>query len=110
MPAPSPERLLASAAAVEHAQALDAGLVQRRERAVVSVADVLGLVRVRGERDRQSRVEAQGEQLGSRIDLPDRLAKARGRDLDRDVTAPHALERQLVETAQLRRGRRARTP
>ena len=60
---------------------------------------LLGDVGVARERDRRARLERAGEERRRRVDLRDRLAQARGGNLDRDAGLRDRLERGLVVAA-----------
>ena len=82
-------------------------VVEQRERLVVVEAEVLGRVRVAGQRDRVAGVDHHLQERARRVDLADRLAQPGRRDLDGDARLGDALHRDLVEVAQVPVGPRA---
>ena len=58
--------------------------VEKLDRPLVAEADLLGQVGVGGEREAAPRLDAHLGELRRRIDLANRLAQSRGRDLHRD--------------------------
>ena len=73
------------------------GASRNSTRAVVPEADLLGQVGVGGEREDGAGLDAHLGEAARRIELADRLAQARGRDLDGDAALGDRLDRGLVE-------------
>ena len=93
---------------LEHAQLGHAGVGERGERVVVAEAELLGHVRVGGERDRQAGVDRHLQQRRRRVELADGLAQPRRRDLHRDAGVEHRLDGGLVVVARVALGQRPR--
>ena len=81
---------------------------RKSHRAVVFEADLLGQVGVGGEREGGAGLDAHLGELARGIELADRLAQARGGDLDRDPALGDRFHRRLVEGAQVALGQRPR--
>ena len=81
---------------LKDANLVNAELTQELDRVTVLVADLLGSVGVRGERERRSGIVAELGEEGRRIKLADGLSQAGGRELDRDPGFGNCLDRGLV--------------
>ena len=110
-PTAAAERREPPPALLEDADLLHPELVEEVDRAVVVEADLLGQVGVGGEREGGAGLDAHLGEVARRVELADRLAQARGGDLDRDPALGDRLDRGLVEAAQVALGQRpARRP
>ena len=100
------QRLEPALAALEDADLADPEVVEELERAVVAEADLLGQVGIGGEREGGAGLDAHRGEAARRVDLADRLAQPRGRDLDRDPALGDRFDRRLVEVARVALGQR----
>src|SRR5439155_25597328 len=100
-PPPSPERLLAPLAPVEDGDRLVADLARELRRSLYVTADVHGLVRVGGERDRHSALMAGGQQLAVGVELADRFVQPGRGNLDADARCLDRVRRLDVQVVRL---------
>src|ERR1700679_3807258 len=76
-------------------------LIEELDRAVVAEADLLGQVGVGGEREGPPRLDHELGELTRRVELADRLAQARGGELDRRAAGDDRFDGGLVEAPQV---------
>jgi hypothetical protein len=100
------ERLQPPLAALEHRELCDPDVAEPFDCPLVLVAELFGQVGVARERHRPPRLQAQLEERSRRIDLADRLAQPRRRDLDRHVGLGDPVHGPLVEAPEIAFGQR----
>src|SRR5215211_7012424 len=95
-PTDSPLLLASAGAGITTVLPIVEHIARTQPQRPVIVAQLLGQVGVAGQRHRPPGLEAELEEGPRRVDLPDRLAQARGGHLDRHVGLRYPVHRQLV--------------